>query len=446
MQVSTLLARRIAVLKGPVARGSIVGLTLRLCGLALMFAQAVIAARLLGAEDYGVVTLLLAIVQIAAAFALLGYGSFAMAEVPRSLKRGHHAIARKIASHGHGRIIGLSLIVMPLTFGTAVYLLGALPWEIAVPLLSTIPALASIQLLRGIALGLARPFWGIAPGEVIRPGLLVAALIVTAFFAEASSALFLTLYMVTALIAVAVAVPTIRQNKAPSHDREQSASTPDEDQWDRGALPFLGLHLVSILQIELATLMLGLLATPEDVGLFQPIARISMLLMLPLNAMGIAFSPRVSGLYSEGKIDQIKAIARMHTLTATGFLILGGLVIGLIAPYLLLLFGAEFTSAAPLVWFLVAGRIVQAACGPGMELLGMTGNTNRANSSIAISIGAEALFAAVLIHIYGLTGAAIAAGIGLALRGILLAAASRSALNIGLTEFWRARAKPAPSA
>ncbi|MEO1222542.1 MAG: MATE family efflux transporter, partial [Pseudomonadota bacterium] len=184
---------------------------------------------------------------------------------------------------------------------------------------------------------------------------------------------------------------------------------------------------------------------PEDVGLFQPIARISMLLMLPLNAMGIAFSPRVSGLYAEGKINEIRAIARVHTLTATGLLILGGLFIGLVAPYLLMLFGNEFTVAAPLVWFLVAGRIVQAACGPGMELLGMTGNTGRANSSIAISIGTEAALAALLIPAYGLTGAAIAAGLGLALRGILLAAATHSALNIGLAEFWRPPSKPAPS-
>jgi O-antigen/teichoic acid export membrane protein len=411
-----------------------------------MFAQAVIAARLLGAEDYGIVTLLLAIAQIASAFALLGYGAFAMAEVARGLKRGHHAIARLLSVHGHGRILALSLIVMPLAYGCGAYLLGGLSWEIAVPLLITIPALASIQLLRGIALGLSRPFWGVAPGEVFRPGLLVAALIGAALFAEASSALFITLYMATALIAAAIAFPTIRQSKDSSRSTSSADSPLDKSQWDRGAIPFLGLHLVSILQIELATLMLGLLATPEDVGLFQPIARISMLLMLPLNAMGIAFSPRVSGLYAEGKTNQIKAIARVHTLTATGLLILGGLVIGLIAPYLLLLFGSEFTAAAPLVWFLVAGRVVQAACGPGMELLGMTGNTNRANSSIAMSIGAEAVLAFLLIPIYGLTGAAMAAGLGLALRGVLLAAASHSALNIGLAELWRPSPKHAPSA
>lgn len=445
MQIGTHLSRGKTMLNGPVARGSIVGLTLRLIGLGLMFMQAVIAARLLGAEDYGVVILLLAIVQIAAALVLLGYGSFAMAEVPRGLNRGQSTITRSLASYGHVRIFGLSLIVMPLTYAGSVYLLGNLDWQIAVPLLITIPALASIQLLRGIALGLARPFWGILPGEVIRPGLLVMALIATTFFAEASSALFIALYMATALIAATVAIPTIRRRCEAARNPTPDGSAPDTSHWDRSAVPFLGLHLVSILQIELATLMLGLLATPEDVGLFQPIARISMLLMLPLTAMGTAFSPRVAGLYAEGKIDQIRAITHMHTLTATGLLIGGGLAIGLTAPYLLLLFGTEFTIAAPLVWFLVAGRVVQAACGPGMELLGMTGNTSHANSCIAISIGAEALLAALLIPLYGLTGAAIAAGLGLALRGVLLAAATHSALNLGLAEFWRTPPKPARS-
>lgn len=443
MPLSSLFSRGLAVVKGPVARGSIIGLGLRLCGLGLMFAQAIIAARLLGAEDYGVVTLLLAIAQIGAAFALLGYGAFSMAEVPRGLKRGQDAIAKRLAVHGAGRIAGLSVILAPIAYASSVLLLGDLSWEVILPLLVTIPALAAIQLLRGIALGLSRPFWGVLPGEVIRPGLLVAAMVSTALYVEVSSPIFIALYMGTAVLAALVAFPTIRTKPA---EREVTPAPIDKSHWDNNALPFLGLHLVSILQIELASLMLGLLATPEDVGLFQPIARISMLLMLPLYAMGIAFSPRVSGLYAEGKIDQIKAIARMHTQTATGLLIAGGIAIGLAAPYLLLLFGAEFTAAAPLVWILVAGRIVQAACGPGMELLGMTANTSRANSSIAISVAAEAVIAALLIPALGITGAAVAAGLGLALRGVLLAAASRSALNIGLLEFWRTAPRPAPSA
>jgi O-antigen/teichoic acid export membrane protein len=426
MQLSTLLSRGIAVLKGPIARGSAIGLSLRLGGLALMFVQAVIAARLLGAEQYGVVTLLLSIVQIAAAFALMGFGSFAVAEIPRGAKQG------KFLSHAAKRIAGLSLLVLPATYWASFSLLGQLEWYLALPLLLTIPVLAGIQLFRGVALGLGRPFWGVAPGEVIRPALLVAALIITALFVQANSALF-------------IALPAVAKSKIPVEASQQNASSAPK-RWDRAALPFLGIHLATILQLELATLMLGLLATPEAVGLFQPIARISMLLTLPSYALSVAFNPRISALYAQGNAEEIRALAHKHTLAATFLVTLGGLAIGLCAPFLLWLFGSEFAVAAPLVWFLVAGRIALCACGPGAELLAMTGRSSHALFCLVVSLATEALLAAFLIPAYGLAGVAVAVALGLALRGALLAAASRSALKIGLSEFWRPRRELTPSA
>jgi O-antigen/teichoic acid export membrane protein len=439
MQLSTLLSRGIAVLKGPIARGSAIGLSLRLGGLALMFVQAVIAARLLGAEQYGVVTLLLSIVQIAAAFALMGFGSFAVAEIPRGAKQG------KFLSHAAKRIAGLSLLVLPATYWASFSLLGQLEWYLALPLLLTIPVLAGIQLFRGVALGLGRPFWGVAPGEVIRPALLVAALIITALFVQANSALFIALYMGTAVLALCIALPAVAKSKIPVEASQQNASSAPK-RWDRAALPFLGIHLATILQLELATLMLGLLATPEAVGLFQPIARISMLLTLPSYALSVAFNPRISALYAQGNAEEIRALAHKHTLAATFLVTLGGLAIGLCAPFLLWLFGSEFAVAAPLVWFLVAGRIALCACGPGAELLAMTGRSSHALFCLVVSLATEALLAAFLIPAYGLAGVAVAVALGLALRGALLAAASRSALKIGLSEFWRPRRELTPSA
>lgn len=444
MQVASALSNAIAVVKGPIASGSIIGLALRLSGLALMFAQAVIAARLLGAADYGVVTLLLAIAQIASAIVLFGYGSYAVAEIPRAMKLGDTAIVSRFLRQAINRIAVLSLLLAPLAYGLGVALLGKIDWALALGFLIVIPVLAGIQLVRGISLGLGRPAWGIAPGEVIRPALLVCALITTAAFAKASSASFIALYMVTAALALGMALPGLKGSNRTGTPAPVSSQV-DKRTWDRAALPFLGIHLASILQLELATLMLGLLADPEAVGLFQPIARIAMLLTLPTYALSLAFNPRVAELYAEGDRAQIKSLAQKHTLVATVLVGLAGLAIGLGAPFLLWLFGAEFTHAAPLLWFLVGGRLVQAACGPGAELLAMTGRSNRALRCLAINLALEAGLALLLIPAYGLTGAAIAVALGLVVRGILLAAASRSALGIGFSDFWRRPEGAAPS-
>ncbi|WP_298337211.1 oligosaccharide flippase family protein [uncultured Erythrobacter sp.] len=429
MPLGTFLSRSKAVLNGPVAAGSIIGLVLRLAGLALMFVQAVIAARLLGAEQYGVVTLLLAIAQIAAAVALMGYGPFATAEIARCMKLNQFGIRKSFLKHAITRIMAVSVLVLPGAYVAGRYLLGELNWQLTMPLLVAIPILAAIQLFRGMALGLGRPFWGVAPGEVIRPALLVIALIIAALFAQVSSAIFIGLYMVTAVIALAVAFPSVRRPEIASQESD-GAETAAPQQWDRAALPFLGIHLASILQLELATLMLALLASPEAVGLFQPIARISMLLMLPLYALSVAFNPKISALYAEGETTRIEYLARKHTLAATLAIALGGLAIGLGAPLLLWLFGDEFIQAAPLVWFLVAGRIIQAACGPGAELLAMTKNTGKAFQCLGLGIIVEAGFAAVLIPIYGMTGAAVAVALGLTARSVGLLVMTITVLDI----------------
>lgn len=435
MQLGTLFSRGIAIAKGPIARGSIIGLSLRLCGLALMFAQAVIAARLLGAEEYGVITLLLAIAQIASAVVLMGYGSFAVAEIARGAR------LRAFLGQSVKRIAGFSIVILPAAHLISVFLLGEVSWTIAAPLLLAIPVLAGLQLVRGVAVGLGRPFWGVAPGEVIRPAMLVGALLAAALFANTDSALFIALYMATAVIALVVALPGMRRRNAVAVPSEGDAAC-DPKGWDRAALPFLGIHLATILQLELATLMLGVFATPEAVGLFQPIARISMLLTLPAYALSVSFNPKIAELYGQGSTQEIQTLARKHTLAATSVVTLAGIAIGLAAPLLLWLFGQEFTAAAPLVWFLVAGRIALSACGPGSELLAMTGRSTLALKCLALSLLAEALLAALLIPAYGLTGVAIAVALGLALRGALLAAATRSALKIGLAEFWKGTPKP----
>lgn len=439
MMMSSALSRSAALLKGPIARGSIIGLIVRLGGLALMFLQAVIAARILGAQGFGVVTLLLAIAQIAASVVLMGYGSFAVAEIARGARPG------AFIKHGAKRIIALSLIVLPIAFGIASFFLNGLELHIGLPLLLSIPVLAGIQLLRGVTLGLGRAFWGVAPGELIRPALLVASLIIAAIFAHADSAAFIALYLITAMIALGFACFGIGSFGGSGEKPVSTTAQFNQDQWDRAALPFLGIHLASILQVELATLMLGFFAGPEAVGLFQPIARISMLLMLPTYALSLAFNPRISKLYNDGDMAKIGALAHKHTRAASALVALGGVAIGLFAPWILWLFGHEFTGAAPLVWLLVAGRIVLAACGPGAEILAMTGHSTRALKCLVASLSIEAVLGAILIPDYGLWGAAIALGIGLGVRGILLAIACSKALNIGLVQFWRAPGKLSPS-
>lgn len=418
-----------AHLAGPIARSSISGAAVRLGGMALMFVQAIIAARLLGAGDYGVVTLLLAIAQLASAFALFGFGSLAVAVVARRREAGDATIGITFARHAMPRIALLSLAVAPLSCFAAYFLIGPLPAAMAVPLLLVIPILAAIQLLRGVAVGLGRPLWAQVPGELVRPSLLVLALLGFFMLGDIDAMLFVLLYMVAAVIALIIAAPSIR---APLGQRHTDSRVTRDDKlgWNAQALPFLGVHLASILQLELATLLLGALASPEAVGLFQPIARISMLLMLPFYALSLGFNPKVAALHASGKHEELSSLARKHTRAATLVVAAMGAAIGFASPLLLLLFGKEFAVAAPLVWLLVLGRVIQAVCGPGHELLTMTGHQDKALQCILASIFVESCLGVLLIPKFGLCGAAVALMLGISLRSALLAIKSQRVIGV----------------
>ena len=436
MQLRANFKRLGALTSGPIARSAISGMSLRLFGLGLVFVQAVIAARLLGAEQYGIVSLLLAAVQIATAFVLFGFSGYAVAEIPRLLATNMTRGVSRFVRHSLSRIALASLVVLPVVaVAMATITSTAKPAAIALALVC-VPLLATLQLFRGVALGLERPILAQAPIDIVRPALLIAALLIVWLIYSVDSVVFLGLYAAAVALSLFIALPSIRDPQ--QSDRSNAATKPEESaqDWDRAARPFLAMQLVTILEVELATILLGIFATPEAVGLFQPVARMSVVLFLPVYALNLRFAPRIATLNAAGKRSDIIRLARKFTLSSSVVVVLSGLAIGFASPWLLLLFGPEFPAAAPIVWLIVAGRVGAAILGPAIQLLTMTGNSWRAVQANATGLGFEVVLGAIMISHFGLLGAGISVATGMILRAILAARNCASTLGIGVAEFW----------
>jgi len=74
-----------ALVAGPIARASALSLAIRLAGLVLSFAQAVLTARLLGSTGYGTVATILSAAQLLSTAAMFGFGPLAVREIAASL-------------------------------------------------------------------------------------------------------------------------------------------------------------------------------------------------------------------------------------------------------------------------------------------------------------------------------------------------------------------------
>ncbi len=412
--------------RGPIARGSIASVTVRLLGLGLSFVQGVLTARLLGADGYGTIAFALSLAQIATTVAVFGFGAMAIREISARQAIGDDAGIVRFLWFGVASVSLLSIIV-PVSIGLASpFLTGITASHRAILTLAAmlVPALAGIALFRGMAQGFGRVWAAQFPGELLRPALMVMALGASAAMgASVGPADYMYFALGAALLAsiaggIAVwhLVPVVKGTAGLVGERRR---------WLARALPFLGLGLVTMLQGEINTLLLGWLAGPAEAGLFQPVLRLAPVLMLPVQAAGMRYASRASEFWQRGQVARLRQVS--ITLTWTTTVLTGVIAAAFVVsgPWLMAVFGPDFRESAPLLWYISAACLFSAACGPIGLLLMMAGHTGAALLGHATGLAANLALGLWLIPDYGATGAVIAMGSGIVcVKIVLLALAS----------------------
>jgi O-antigen/teichoic acid export membrane protein len=195
--------------------------------------------------------------------------------------------------------------------------------------------------------------------------------------------------------------------------RSRRGLEPAPTRYEPGAmLQFSAVSWVSSLAanglIWAGTLLLGVLATQDDVGTFSVATRLVTLAVFVMAPVNAAFTPHMAHLHHRGERAQAQeaygsATRWIVTLSAPAFVML--LVL---APQLLAFFGPSYPAAAAVTVVLALGQLVSAAAGPCGTVLTMSG---RVVLSMVDNIGALALHVALtllLVPVTGVLGAAIA--------------------------------------
>jgi len=168
----------VALRKGPIARGALSSIAIRVASLGLWFLQAVLTARLLGPGGYGVVAVALSVVAIATTVTMLGLGQLAVREVAQLSAREDWGGLRGFLRFSTLTVFAFSTLA---TIGIAVL---ARVTELFDPAFRTeiilatllVPLLALLMVLRGLCQGFGGIVAAQAPGELLRPTILVASL------------------------------------------------------------------------------------------------------------------------------------------------------------------------------------------------------------------------------------------------------------------------------
>ena len=178
------------------------------------------------------------------------------------------------------------------------------------------------------------------------------------------------------------------------------------------------------------TLLLGILRSAEEVGVYQVASRLVLLAAIFVMPFTQAVAPRISDLYARGDLDELRALY----VTITGWMVRLALVptlILVIAPReLLSIFGPSFTEGAAVTVILAAGALIHATTGPSGAMLNMTGRPAWALANNVATVIVNIALNLVLIPPYGIIGAATAWTSSLVFTNVLVAWQIKRALNV----------------
>jgi O-antigen/teichoic acid export membrane protein len=302
--------------------------------------------------------------------------------------------------------------------------------------LALVPLIA-LGNLRGAALrGLNRIVAGQLPEFVIRPALFALLLAGTGLLMgrQFTAPVAMALHVAAGLIAFMAGAWLLWRSTPLSVRQAQPHS--QGKVWLASSSLFALIAGFQMINSQTSTLILGLMETPDQVGVFRVAVQVAPLASFGLHALTMVVTPRFADLYAQGKmaslerlvIDGSRIVLGVNLIITTVFVLLGKWFFGLV-------FGPDFTASYPLLLILLVGEVVSSATGSPGHLLLMTGNERETVNGIGAAAAVNLALNLLLVPLWGIRGAAIATATSVIVSNVLLWRAARKRLGINSLAF-----------
>ena len=375
---------------------------------------AVILARILKADQYGMYSIALSVSNIAVGLAVFGLDSALVRYVAILTSRRDEEGIWGTLQVGIGFATLLSVIVGTCLYGLAFYLAQHLFHELRLaPLLQLVgvivPLLTLSELLAGANRGFKRMDYPVIAQYIFQPIfrlILILALAFTGF----NVALAIITYGLADLAASLLLLHFLNR-RFPLRRPMRAA------RWDlRAILKFSAPVWLSEMLVQfhsnIQQLILGTLNTITGVGIFSAANQITSVSGQFSSSINISAKPVVAELHDRGDLKQLGRIYQTANKWALMVQLPVFLIMVLFPVQILSLFGKSFTEGAIALSILALADLVNVGTGMGGIIIDMTGYTKLklVNSilRLIVYLGLDIL----LIPRWGLMGAAVAALVG----------------------------------
>lgn len=274
----------------------------------------------------------------------------------------------------------------------------------------SIPFMASMMVIAAISRGFLTTKYSVYIKDIVQPS--VYALLVLLFITLKYSIFWVIIaYAFSQLLAVIVGFYFLSRQFPRIKDRALKPIYETKKLLKYSA-PLLISSFLVFLMTWTATIMLGYMETPKEVGIYRVATQIPILLLLISTASNSIYAPVIAELHNLNQIERLSKIFKMTsrfvfflTLPIAIFLIFS-------ARDMMFIFGRDYVNeGVPVFIVLSIAQFINCATGGVGNTLSMTGkqNVTMVNNIIMIAINITLNF--FLIRLYGVFGAAVATAI-----------------------------------
>lgn len=415
--------------------GAGVGLV-RFIGMGFGLLVTVVIGRMLGAEGLGIYGYSVILLTLLAVPVTNGWGTLVLRSVSQATHDQEWRPIKGLIYYGLQLATFSSLMLF--VVGLAFYGIfsSSLPEFLRIPFFLGILALIlffdQLSALRlAVLRGLNHPIWGQVPEMLLRPLLIVVIFLFIASMVGPSLNVQHALWaLLTASGLTALLGGLILWRKAPRELSKSSASYAFRT-WLASAGLLAGTAGLVMLNAQVDILMLGILGTFEQVGVYRVAAQIALFSGFVYSAMNMVAVQHFGYLRAKGDVHQLRAAATfMARIAFLGTLPLPIFFYFFGETVLRAVFGDDFLPALEPLFWLFGVQIVSVSVGMASSLLVINGREALIFRLVAISLIVNIVLCMLLIPQFGTTGAAISNLIALGGWNIALWAKAMTQLRI----------------
>lgn len=407
-----------------------------LLSIALTLISGILLARLQGPENYGLYAFVISLITIVTIPVKSGMPTLLVREIAKNCHEknwgGIKGILNSANAFGllYSAAVGIVASIVILWFWTggddakAVSFLWAL---ILVPLF----ALEAVR--TGTLRGLQWVISSQIPEKIIRPLIMIVGLALVAMSGQTiDTAGGIQIYVIAAFIAFGFGVIFLIK----ALPKAVRVSEPEYDlrRWATSLVPLSVFTGLTMLDSQISLLLLGIIGTAEETGIFKVATTGASLVSFGLMAVNMGLAPRVATLYRAGEMDRLQKIVTLSTRLVAGVSIPVALILVIFGRELIILgFGEGYSDAELPLIILTLGQMANAFAGSVALLLNMTGHEKLTIPAILIALTANIVFAVLLIPPFGVVGAAVASMTSLLVWNLMLVFSVKK--NIGIKSY-----------